>query len=73
MTIRQPLEIDIEAPIEVLGLALITTKASKYGLRAGYYPIIYFEERCVQVAIEDEYDFLYISREDMQWIQCVLK
>lgn len=54
----------------IIGYALLTDDASKYDMPAGLYPIVYFEERCVQIAVDvGDPDFLWIHREHFEWIQ----
>ncbi len=41
---------------------------NSFDLQPGLYPIIYFEIYSVQIAVQGQYDFIYISRDDCEWI-----
>ena len=62
-----------ERPIIINGLIKIDSKAEKYKIPAGLYPVIYFEPNAVQIPIvlnDEQPDFMWIDRNDIdQWIQ----
>jgi hypothetical protein len=58
----------------IMGYALINdlpmdTPMYTFKLPDGLYPIVYFDERTVLIAVDvDEPDFMNISRDDFEWI-----
>ena len=61
-----------ETPLPIIGIIKLEQHASEYSLYPGLYPVIYFEERCVQIPIyqNDTPDFIYIQREHIdEWIK----
>jgi hypothetical protein len=57
----------LDKPIHILGFCKLN-KNEKYNIPKGLYPIVYFEEISVQISVEDEHDFMWIDRKDMEWI-----
>lgn len=58
---------------DIIGYAHIgdAATAKKYNLLPGLYPIIYFEEKSVQISAYEkgDPDLLWIQREDFNWVK----
>ena len=61
----------IEDNFKIIGLAKIdkVLEGDDKKIYPGIYPIVYFEEYSVQIAIVGEHDFEYVSRENFEWLK----